>query len=167
MLGTARTMPPQIRSVMSMNNLNRYRIDPLLGIGPVRFGMNRHEVQNVMPETSKPFMKTKFSKVETDSFHEAGFQVFYNEKACVEYIELSRGCPFIAELFSIDPFRFKVEELIKKISEKAKYDESNPEIGYSFIFPEIELSLWRSDIEDKYFLTIGIGQKGYYSSKSS
>ena len=60
-----------------------------------------------------------------------------------------------------------------------------PEQGYSFIFPKIEMSLWRQSIpedeeDDKckmdseeyekpgtYFDTIGLGASGYFSKETS
>ncbi len=53
------------------------------------------------------------------------------------------------------------------LSERAKFDETDPELGYSYIFPDIELSIWRPNIDDEFFSTIGIGQKGYYSETIS
>ena len=156
-----------MHNVMSMT-LQKYTIEPLIGVGPIKLGMNRNDVQNIMPEASKQFMKTRNSSVETDAFHKNCFQVFYNHQTvCVEYIELSRRCPFIADIFGVDPFGSLAEELIQYLSEKAKFDKSDPELGYSYIFPEIELSVWRPSIEDKHFSTIGIGVKGYYSNKDS
>ena len=154
--------------VMSMNNIRTYEIFPLTGVGSVNFGMHRNEVQTVMPEISVPFRKTRLSKVETDAYHEAGFQVFYNtDTLCVEYIELSRGCTFKAELYGIDPFEKEAGELIEFLSEIDTFDESNPELGYSYIFPTIELSIWRPVTNQKYFSTLGIGRKGYYSKTNS
>lgn len=153
---------------MSMNNLKRYIIEPLVGIGPIKLGMHRDEVQDLMPEVSEPFLKSRRSKIETDSYHKAGFQVFYDyQTACVEYIELSRGCPFMAEIFGVDPFSICAEELIKYLSEKAKFDQADPGLGSSYILPEFELSVWRPGIDDEFFSTIGIGQKGYYSENYS
>ena len=55
--------------------------------------------------------------------------------------------------------------LLKRASE-------DPEVGYSYIFPSLELSVWRpplpnntSDPDGRCFRTIGVGRKGYYSEK--
>jgi hypothetical protein len=71
----------------------------------------------------------------------------------------------------ISVFETEAEELIRLIALDTPYNGGDPELGYSFVFPRLELSLWRpvipesiDDENGKYFSTIGIGRKGYYSN---
>jgi hypothetical protein len=67
-------------------------------------------------------------------------------------------------------FETEAEELVEFISRSAASDKSDPELGYSYIFPELELSVWRPVIPKskkgkygRYLATIGVGRKGYYN----
>jgi hypothetical protein len=148
-----------------------YIVDPLRGIAPVLIGMSRDEVRRVMSEKPQAFRKTSASQYETDAFHGAAFQVFYaGDQPCVEYIELSRSPHLIAMFRGINVFETPAEDLVRLISQYASYDESDREIPYSYIFPSLEMSLWRPVVEDeerRFFSTIGIGIRGYYSEGGS
>ena len=61
-----------------------------------------------------------------------------------------------------DPFEMPADELVAFITRLAAFDSSDFELGYSYIFPNLELSVWRPDKEQPYFSTIGIGCRGYY-----
>ena len=83
----------------------QFDIKPLVGIGPVRLGMSREEVQMVMGVEPNVFRKSQNSRQTTDAFHNNGFQVFYTgEQPTVEYIELSRDCDFTVSIDGIDVF---------------------------------------------------------------
>jgi len=150
--------------------MSDYVVTPLVGIGPVRLGMTRETVLKAMPLPSRPFRKRKSSQHETDSFHDAGFQVFYaGEEPQVEFIELSRGTGFRALFRDLDVFAETAEELAEIISRDAPYDSQWREFPYAYIFRSLQLSLWRpvlpnspSDLEGRFFSTIGIGREGYY-----
>lgn len=106
--------------------------------------MSREEVRMVMGVEPKLFRKSQNSKQATDAFHNNGFQVFYtSEQPTVEYIELSRECDFAAFIDGIDVFSMPANELIMKLTQKSNFDQNDPELGYSYVFHEWELALWR------------------------
>ncbi|CAG0949031.1 hypothetical protein ANRL3_00092 [Anaerolineae bacterium] len=150
-----------------------YKIVPGVGIGSVKLGASRDEARAMMRMELHCFRKIETNRYECDAYHENGFQIFYNgDKPHVEYIELSSGCGFIASYRGIDVFSIKANDLVDLIFQETSFDEDDPELGYSYVFPEIELSLWRSvlpqsldDPSGQFFSTIGIGIKGYYSNK--
>lgn len=150
-----------------------YDIIPLKGVGPVLFGMHRKEVQSVMGMPTKSFKKTHKARSLTDAFHEGGFQVFFDDQDRVEYIELSSpDDSFIAVYRSKAVFQTQADDLVEFISDSAPFDPDAPEIGYAFVFPQLELSVWRPilpetdrDAEGQYFSTIGVGKCGYYSQE--
>ena len=74
-----------------------YNVMPGLGVGPVRFGMSRAEVRAVLPGEPTSFNKGGQEPYHTDAYHQNGFQISYaGDEPQVDYIELSRGCDFIA-----------------------------------------------------------------------
>ena len=151
-----------------------YEVIPKIGIGPVRLNMTREEVRRVMAEKPFPFYKTRNSRYETDAFHRNSFQVFYDDdKPHVDYIELSGNEAYTVLYSGMDVFGTEADELVALISQHAALDENNEELCYSYVFPELELSVWRSiipessdDEDGQYFSTIGIGRVGYYSKSA-
>lgn len=147
-----------------------YTVQPFVGVGPVRLGMSRDEVRSAMPEPSEPFRKGLTSRHETDAFHQNAFQVFYDgEPPTVEYIELSRSSVLRAVYRDLDVFATPADEVVTYISRDSGFDQSDPEIPYSYLFRGLQLSLWRptipasdKDTEGRFFSTIGIGKSGYY-----
>jgi len=145
-----------------------YDVDPLIGIGPVRLGMTRDEVLAAMGEQPRTFRKTPLSTHEADAFRGASFQVFYSgDTPRVEYIELSRRAQMKPRYRGISVFETPAEQLVELISRDAPYDAARREIPDSYIFPTLELSLWRPHGEGeagRFFSTVGIGDRGYYSN---
>jgi hypothetical protein len=152
----------------------QFDIKPLVGIGPVRLGMSCEEVRLVMGVEPNVFQKSQNSQQTADAFHNNGFQVFYTgEQPTVEYIELSRDCDFSVFIDGIDVFSMPANELIMNITQKSNFDQNDPELGYSYVFPEWELALWRPVVPEnddendgRYFSTIGIGIHGYFSEEN-
>jgi hypothetical protein len=100
--------------------------------------------------------------------------VFYAGKPpAVEYIELSSGAEFRAMYRGMDVFGTRAEDVVDRVATDAPFDSHDQELGYSYIFPDLELSLWRpvlpesaDDPHGRQFCTIGIGVKGYYSVRA-
>ena len=145
-------------------------IQPLVGVGPVRFGMSPEEVRRVLLEPPQSFRKTPTSRYKTDGFFQNAFQVFYGgDRPTVEFIELSGGSavrPFYRDL---NVLATPADEVVAFISRHAPFDTSDSEIPYSYTFCTLQLSLWRpiipgsaDDTIGRYFSTVGIGRKGYY-----
>ncbi len=94
----------------------KFEVQPKIGIGPVRLGMDRTSAIASMGLEPDSFMKTPMSHHPTDSFYEAGFQIFYEgEVPKVESIELSRGCGFEATLSGGNVLDLPVSEVLIKI----------------------------------------------------
>lgn len=140
-----------------------FHLQPLVGVDEIRLGMPRAEVLRILGDC-KSFKKLATSVHVTDAWSNNGFQVFYGgEEPVVEYIELSRKSGFDATLLGYPVFSTKASELVNLIDKHSPYDRKNPEIGFSYIFHGLELSLWRPTEEDILFRTVGIGVRGYYS----
>jgi hypothetical protein len=147
-----------------------YTVQPFIGVGPVRLGMSRDEARRVMPEPAKPFRKGRTPRYETDAFHQSAFQVFYGgDQPTVEYIELSRGSVIRALYRDLDVFSTPADEVVAFVSRDAAFDQTHRELPYSYIFRDLQLSLWRptipesdTDTDGRFFSTIGVGKRGYY-----
>jgi hypothetical protein len=143
-------------------------LDPLMGAGPIRLGASRRSVLAALGKPASSFYKTPDSTYPTDAWFENRFQVFYEgSQPTVAFIELSSGGDVEAVLFGLPVFATAVPVLIHEAGSRAKLDETDPELGYSYIFPALELAFWRPDNDDKevpHFSTIGIGLSGYFSA---
>jgi hypothetical protein len=148
--------------------MTSYSVQPFVGVGPVRLGMSRAEVHSTFAQAPKAFRKGPCTGPATDAFHNSAFQVFYDKQSdTAEYIELSRNADFRAFYREMDVFATPADEVAAFISRDASYDKSEREFPYSYIFRELQLSLWRpvlpeDDESGRFFSTIGVGRKGYY-----
>jgi hypothetical protein len=66
-------------------NLN---IIPYIGVGPIRFGMSRNEVRQMVGHPAKPFLKGPDAIIPTDAFDDIGLHVFYKKDDTCEAIEM-------------------------------------------------------------------------------
>jgi len=154
--------------------MNRYTLEPLVGVGPVQLGMIRAESRQRLGATPSSFKKapTLFPNApDVDAYHGNAFQLFFDENDRVEYIELSKSPDLFVDYKGIDVFALRAEDLVTLISRNAPFDPNDPELGYSYVFPLLEMSLWRPTIPEPEdanpewttFATVGVGRKGYYS----
>ncbi len=107
----------------------------------------------------------------TRTYHNSSFQVFFDRDNKVEYIEVSRYEPLRVTYKGTNVFETKANDLVQTISSDAPFDPDDPELGYSYTFPQLELALWRPIVpkddnhnsQHHYFSTMGVGQPGYFS----
>src|SRR5262245_59677654 len=119
-----------------------YEIVPHVGIGPVRLGASREEVRAAIG--SAPFIWRRFN-VDENHWHQSSLQVHYEgQSQTVESIEVARSDEFVAVYKGIDVHRTTADELVAHVSRDTPFDDSDRELGYSYLFPAIELSLWRA-----------------------
>jgi hypothetical protein len=148
-----------------------YEVRPLRGVGPVLFGMSREEIRSAMGVPTKAYRKTGACTL-IDAYHRGGFQVFYDEHDRVEYIELSPLDDSFTPVYKgTEVFKMKMGDLTNLISQDAPFDPEDPELGYTYVFPQLEIGVWRpvvpeddNDPEVQHFSAIGVGKRGYYSS---
>ena len=147
--------------------MKNFEVIPLQGVLPVALGMTRGQVHSELGRCTSSFQKTPASVQPTDAWFNNSFQVFYAADETVKYIELSSNKGFAVSCMGVSVFNTQVTSLIEHFEQHAEVDTSDPEHGFSFIFPSLELSLWRPEIEGRralYFSTIGIGRLGCYSN---
>jgi hypothetical protein len=136
-------------------------IEPMRGVGPVKLNMSKEQVHAALgiPE---------FSHGNREGFL-SGLMVNFSPEGNVEFIELAKSEKYVALLNGIDVHATPALELVELISSRTAFDNADPELGYSYIFKDIQLSLWRSsmpesssDSEGRYFESVGIGVPGYF-----
>ena len=142
----------------------KFEVIPKIGVGPVKLGVTRASVIESMGVEPKSFMKSPMSAHPTDSFFDAGFQIFYDgEPPKVESIELSRGCGFEICFSGCKILDFPVQDALIKLESITGYKPETEDHGYSYEIPELGLWVWRqsneeNDDESLYFATIGVGK---------
>jgi hypothetical protein len=153
--------------------MDTYELIPRLGTGLVRFGMPRETIRNILGLPTETFRKSVDDRYEADIYHQKGFQIFYaGEEPKVEFIQLSSNSDFEVFYKGVNIFKTKAIELVQFISKEAEFNKNDPNLGYTYTFPTLDLSLWRPIIppskkskEGQFFRTVGIGESGYYSSE--
>jgi hypothetical protein len=99
--------------------------------------------------------------------------VSYDEDGGVEFIEAGAPSTAFRVLFHGSSLHeMPANDAVGLVSQFAEYDRNPPEKGYSYIFPTLQLSLWRpilpsadpDDTEGRHFEAVGVGKEGYFSS---
>lgn len=65
-----------------------WEIDPHMGVGPVRFGMDRHQVRAVIDSPSKEFQRTSAS-IPADRFIDPDIFAFYDAQGSLMALEFA------------------------------------------------------------------------------
>ena len=147
-----------------------YEVMPHVGIGPVRLGMSAMTSDAPCPAPAMLSSRDLTPLLETDAFHENGFQVFYSGTRRWRNTSSCLGIPASCALYrGIDVFATPADVVVSHVARDTAFDPDHWELGYSYIFPALDLSLWRpvlpespEDTDGREFSTIGIGVVGYY-----
>ena len=150
--------------------MKTFVVDPLKGVrGSVQFGMSREEARAALAPASADLFSRGAAAV--DGFYGSTLQVSYDPEGRVEFIEFARGSRVLIDDY--DLFGAEAESVIEHLKKKEELDAHDSEPGYSYCFPRIELSFWRSVIPEdgsedgRYFESAGFGCAGYFSKKKA
>ncbi len=146
---------------MRSRDMQKFEIVPNVGVGPIKLGMSRVEVEAF-------FGKPEFDSDDRIGFM-SGFLVDFDASGNVEFIELANSTKFEAMYKGTNLHSVKAEEAVAVVEKDDVYDTSDPEVGHSYIFKTLQLSLWRgtvpedsSDTDGQYFEAVGIASRGYF-----
>jgi hypothetical protein len=117
-------------------------IIPSKSIGPARLGMHWDDVPSQLGAPCHERVK----KHKREVYLNAALVLDYNDDGFVETIAVtncSKEMGYLPLLFSINPFDYKDEELLKFLSQYGSYDENDTELGYNYIYKDIGIYLWR------------------------
>lgn len=167
----------------------RFDIIPHIGAGNLKLGQSRETFKEILGEPEYSSEKSVMDYGDfsipvpaKDGYLENEIQITFDDDNKADFIEFSgRGARY-TEVFlnEIEVFKTPASILINKIIESTQsdFDKEEAEIPYTYVFPKIDLSVWRQVVPEldetieeipesddgKYFWTIGIGVKGYYNS---
>ena len=138
-----------------------FEIIPKVGIGPIKLGMSRIEVEGI-------FGQPEHESNERIGYY-SGFMIDFDENHKVEFIELAKSNNFSATLNGVNLHEVSAIDAVNYVSKIDNFDKTEPEQGYSYIFKGIQLSLWRgtmpeneADDDGKYFEAVGIAVENYF-----
>lgn len=162
-----RALPPHPEPA-SYRLMLTFEIQPRIGVGPVKLGMTRSAVHEALG-------RPEWSDKEREGFL-GGFFVDFDEAGRVEFIELAKSNEFEATFEGACLHRMKADEAMRIVSQLDHHDQNDPEVGYSYIFLKLQMSLWRGlipevdqDVADhsgRYFEAIGIGADNYFQASN-
>lgn len=141
--------------------MKHIEIEPNVGVGPIKLGMSKAEVIDL-------FGKPEYENNERSAYM-AGFMVDFDESNHVEFIELASSDLFAALYKGKNLHNLTASEAVEHVSKFDSYDKNDPELGYSYVFKNLQLSLWRGtlpgneqDEDGKYFESVAIGVSNYF-----
>ena len=145
--------------------MKKFDIKPGIGVGPVNLGMNRNEVLSVMGPA-------EFSNEESDAFL-SGFRVDYDTNNKVKFIELAESNKYEALFNGRCLHHMPADEVVEYLSTLDSYNKDDPELGHSYTFRKLNMSIWRStvpepdqpieDPDGRYFEAVAIAVEGYFN----
>ncbi|MGG1660558.1 hypothetical protein [Brevibacillus sp. NRS-1366] len=130
-------------------------IEPGIGIGPIKLGMNKLQVEEYVQEYAQ---KYEIANKNPNDFWSV-FKIEFDQDEKVHFIEISS---FVNDDFrcfyrGIDIFNTKAERLVEQIDTISEYDRSKWDLGFSYSFPKLGLFLWRptvlkeTDLQQEWF----------------
>lgn len=138
-----------------------FEITPHVGIGKIKLGMSREDVFTL-------FGKPNFDREDRIGYLD-GFMINFDKHNTVEFIELAKSAEYCALFNGIDLHNIKANDAVEFVNKFDVFDKDDPEIGYSYIFKKLQLSLWRGvlpecehDSDGMHFETVGIGVDDYF-----
>ena len=89
---------------MAVSTQHHFVIEPLKGVGPVRFGMHKDEASRAFTYVYTSFFKGPDSKVRSDHCEVVGLIIHYSDDSRVDYIEVHKAqyATVTLELFGRD-----------------------------------------------------------------
>jgi len=155
-----------------MTQPTEFEIRPLVGIGPILFGMMRQEVDAAMRDLGGGEPHPKCPACNT--FFNSSFQVHYDDKNRVEFIETAAHEAFRVLLAGRVLHEMLAEDAAAAASgtSQGRWEEAR----HTYIVPSSELALWRAvtpeanpdsdDQRGRRFDVVGAGRYGYFSATS-
>jgi len=107
--------------------LKKLHIEPGKSIGVVKLGMSKDEIELLTKNDSVFYM------------------VEYDIEDRCKFIQIASSTKesYVCEYSDIDLFNTKVSDLVTLLDNISPYDRNHFEVGYTYIFPKLGLSLWR------------------------
>ncbi len=143
---------------MAVSTVHHFVVEPLKGVGPIRFGMHKDEVSRAFTYVYSSFFKGPGSKVRADDCEAVGLVIHYDDVSRVNYIEVNKAryATVTLELFGRDITDISVRKLVEFVSERGVKAEKT---HYGYDFGQFCLNTFNSDLtsEDDPVECLGVG----------
>lgn len=141
-----------------MNTDWRFVVEPLKGVGPIRFGMHKDDVSRAFTYVYRSFFKEASSKVRSDDCAVVGLIIHYDDESRVNFIEVYEA-PYARvtlELFGRDITGISVRQLAEFLAARGVRSEKT---HYGYDFSELGLSTYNQALqsEDDAIECLGVG----------
>ena len=143
-----------------------WELRPLVGAGAVRFGMTCAEVVRLLGDPGvAPAGRSEARRV---GWRDGGLVLHFDPG--VVFIEFSRGAGLLPVLCGVDVFRTPASEVVEALLNQGHtFDASDPEVGHTYVFEDLQVALWRQVVPEddegelgRWFDTVALGEAGYY-----
>jgi hypothetical protein len=147
--------------------MHTFEIDPLVGIGPIKFGMTRDEVRDVLCRLGA--IPRRHRSRDSDTFFDSAVQVHYDGEGRAEFIETADYGAFRIVFSGHALHKLSVAKVVALVSRIApgRWEERD----HTYIVPSLQLAFWRgvtpqpaqplNDRRGRYFEAIAAGREGY------
>jgi hypothetical protein len=147
--------------------MKTFVITPHRGIGPVRLGMSRAEVRSAL----RPARPKNVNG--SDHFYRSALVAHY-EKGTERCNSLSAarsdglGFRYLSSK-GLALFQTPASEVVKALRKQTPYDSKDPELGYTYTFPKLDLACWRPVMgkDGRFFDTVTLGVRGYFDTEAN
>lgn len=143
---------------MAGSAVHHFVIEPLKGVGPIRFGMHKDEVSRAFTYVYTSFFKELDCKVRSDHCVAVGLIIHYDDTERVNYIEVHKAqyATVTIELFGQDITGISVRGLVEVMKTRGVKGEK---IDYGYDFPELAMNTYNDDTqsEDVEIECLGVG----------
>ncbi len=119
-----------------MSTAHHFVIEPLKGVGPIRFGMHKDEVSRAFTYVYSSFFKGPDSTVRSDHCEVVGLIIHYDDASRVNFVEVhnARYAQVTLELFGRNITGTSVGGLVKFLTGRGIRAERG---HYGYDFPEL------------------------------
>jgi hypothetical protein len=142
---------------VAASSVHHFVVEPLKGVGPIRFGMHKDEVSRAFTYVYTSFFKLANDKVRSDDCAVVGLTMHYDDASRVNYIEVrkARYATVALELLGRDITGISVRGLVEFLRGRGVKAEKT-DCGYDF--PELCLGTFNSvESEDDPVECLGVG----------
>ncbi len=153
------------RPLGGKRNMIEYRVVPHDSIGPVRLGMSRNDVRLALGEPSiseKAEIRWGIPFPDKDYYFDNSFTVNYDKSLNVEFIEVSSNPNYIVTFDGIDVHNSPPKKVITSIRKYSATIKKDDEYPVNQIYIDLDLGIFRENVDEDHINSIGIGIEGYY-----
>lgn len=152
--------------------MEQWLVQPHIGVGPFRLDMSRQEFDRVFAEPPREISSRNPDRPKRLIFGRWGVHVTLNRDEQAEEIGMGPESEVAFVFDGVDLLRSPANRALAAVRARAPYNTSHPEVGSLFIFPKLDMTLWRGYTptgpndrtpEGLHFRAATIARKGVYA----